>query len=273
MPLPNIAGAALGPTNYQDATVRERRTDGFDMKFNFQLSPKDQVSVRYSFQRPTVFEPGNYAGGVFGGPYQGGFVGTGINKTQSAAGNWTRTLTNTLVMDARFGVSTYHNQAVSAGSGLTTATDVGIPGANLDEFTSGMTAINLQGYSNPLVGFSASLPWNRGETTYTARRSLTKLKGNHTIKFGGDYRHNADYLLQTQDQGGSRGFFTFNGGADRRRRAIAASQNNVANSLAAFLLDRPSHGRPRPRGHPEAGHASTRRSSPSSTTSGRCRRR
>ncbi len=90
-------------------------------------------SVRYSFQRPTVFEPGNYADGVFGGPYQGGFVGTGVNKTQSVAGNWTRTLTNTFVMDARFGVSTYHNTAVSAGSGLNTATEVGIPGANLDE--------------------------------------------------------------------------------------------------------------------------------------------
>jgi len=239
VPLPNVAGAALGQVNYQDATVRERRTDGFDVKFNYQLSPKDQMSIRYSFQRPTVFEPGNYADGVFGGPYQGGFVGTGINKTQSAAGNWTRTLTNTFVMDARFGVSTYHNEAVSAGAGLTTASDVGIPGANLDEFTAGMTAINLQGYSNPTVGFVNSLPWNRGETTYTAAVTLTKLQGNHSIKFGGDYRHNSDYLLQTQDQGGSRGFYTFNGGATGVP-SIAATQNNVGNSLAAFLLDRPS---------------------------------
>jgi hypothetical protein len=237
VPLPNIAGAALGATNYQDATVRERRTDGFDAKINFQLSPKDQVSVRYSFQRPTVFEPGNFD--VFGGPYQGGFIGTGVNKTQSAAGNWTRTLTNTFVMDARFGVSTYHNVALSAGSDLTTALDVGIPGANLDTYTNGMSSINLQGYSNPVVGFSASMPWNRGETTYTAALVMTKLWGNHTIKFGGDYRHNSDYLLQTQDQGGPRGFFTFNGG-QTGVPSIAATQNNVGNSLAAFLLDRPS---------------------------------
>ncbi|MEO5819992.1 MAG: carboxypeptidase regulatory-like domain-containing protein, partial [Vicinamibacteraceae bacterium] len=237
VPMPNIAGAGLGSINYQDATVRERRTDGFDVKFNYQLSSKDQLAVRYSFQRPTVFEPGNY--GVFGGPYQGGFIGTGVNKTQSAAGNWTRTLTNTFVMDVRFGVSTYHNTAVSAGTGLNTATEVGIPGANLDEFTSGLTTINLQGYNNPTVGYSGSMPWNRGETTYTAAAVLTKLWGNHTIKFGGDYRHNSDYLLQTQDQGGSRGFFTFNGG-QTGVPSIAATQNNVGNSLAAFLLDRPS---------------------------------
>jgi hypothetical protein len=238
VPLPNIAGAAIGATNYQDATVRERRTDGFDGKVNFQLSPKDQVSVRYSFQRPTVMEPGNFAN-AFGGPYQGGFVGTGVSVIQSGAGNWTRTISNTLVMDARFGISTYNNTAESAANGLTTAKDVGIPGANLDEYTSGMTSINLQGYSNPVVGYSASLPWNRGETTYTAAVTMTKLWHNHTIKFGGDYRHNNDYLLQTQDQGGPRGFFTFNGSA-AGSPTNSASQNNVANSLAAFLLDRPS---------------------------------
>ena len=62
-------------------------------------------------------------------------------------------------------MSTYHNVALSAGSGLNTATEIGIPGANLDTYTSGMTPINLQGISNPIVGFSASLPWDRGETT------------------------------------------------------------------------------------------------------------
>ena len=69
-------------------------------------------------------------------------------------------------MDARFGVSTYHNVALSAGSGLDTATEIGIPGANLDEYTSGMTRINLQTATRTRPsGYSASLPWNRGETT------------------------------------------------------------------------------------------------------------
>jgi hypothetical protein len=237
VPLPNIANAPLGSINYQDATSLDRTTDGFDVKINYQLSTRDQTSIRYSYQRPVTTEGGNY--GLFGGPYQGGFIGTGTNLTQTVAGNWTRTLTNTFVMDARLGVSTYHNEALSAGSGLTTAADLGIPGANLDTYTSGMTTINLQGYSNPTVGYSASMPWDRGETTYTAALVMTKLWRSHTIKFGGDYRHNYDYLLQTQDQGGPRGFFTFNGG-QTGIPTNAATQNNVGNSLAAFLLDRPS---------------------------------
>ena len=163
--VPNIAGAALGSVNYQDATVRERRTDGFDVKFNYQLSPKDQLSVRYSGD-PTVFEAPQLRRQRIGG-YTGRLHRTGVNKTQSAAGNWTRTLTNTFVMDARFGVSTYYNEALSAGSGLNAA-DVGIPGANLDTYTSGMTTINLQGPRTRRSASRRRCRGDRGETTYTA---------------------------------------------------------------------------------------------------------
>jgi len=239
IPLPNIAGVAEGQINYQDTTIRKRRTDGFDVKLNYQATEKDQFSARYSFQRPTAEEPGNYPNNM-GGPYQGGFVGSGTNTTYSVAGNWTRTWTNTLVADIRAGVSKYRNKAVTVANGLTTAADIGIPGVNLDEFTSGMTAININnGISNPMVGFVNSLPWDRGETTVDLSTTVTKLWGNHTVKVGGTYRHNRDFLLQTQDQGGSRGYFTFNA-AQTGSPANAASQANINNAIAAFLLDRPN---------------------------------
>ncbi len=239
VPLPNVE-APLGQVNYQESTTRERRTDGFDVKLNYQASPKDQLSWRYSFQRPTILEPAPAAYGVFGGPVGGGFIGTGTNLTYSTAGNWTRTWTNTLIMDVRGGVSYYHNEALSAGSGLNTATEVGIQGANLDTYTSGMTQINIgNGWSNPVVGFSASMPWDRSERTVNVAATLTKLWGNHTVKVGGDFRHNRDFLLQTQDQGGPRGVFSFNA-PQTGSPAVAASQTNLANSFAAFLLDRPS---------------------------------
>ena len=90
-------------------------------------------------------------------------------------------------------------------------------------------------------GFVSSLPWNRGETTVDLSTTVTKLAGNHTIKVGGTYRHNEDYLLQTQDQGGPRGFFTYNASITGSP-ANAASQSNINNAIAAFLLDRPSTG-------------------------------
>ena len=38
---------------------------------------------------------------------------------------------------------------------------------------------------------------------------MTKLVRSHTVKLGGEWRHNRDMLLQTQDAGGPRGDFNF----------------------------------------------------------------
>ena len=76
------------------------------------------------------------------------------------------------------------------------------------------------GYGDPLLGFSASQPWDRSEKTWNVAATLTKLKNKHTVKFGGEWRKNNDMLLQTQDAGGPRGRFNFNAsgtGSPRKR--------------------------------------------------------
>jgi Carboxypeptidase regulatory-like domain len=208
VPEPNIAGAPLGQQNFQKAQTREKTTDGFDTKLNYSASAKDQLSYRLSFMRPVVFDPGAF--GEYGGPANDGFAGTGTNKSISTAVTWTRTFTNTLLLDVRGGLNYYHNIALAQGGGLNTSTDVGIPGANLDPYTSGLTRFEVGGYTNPLLGFSPSLPWDRSEKTWHLATTLTQLKGTHTLKVGGEWRTNKDVLLQTQDAGGPRGRFIFN---------------------------------------------------------------
>ena len=217
--------------------MREKTTDAFDTKVNWSLSEKNQLSYRISFQRPVVFDPGLY--GEYGGPANDGFAGTGTNKSFSTAANWTRVFSSTMVMDVRGGVNYYHNIAVSQGTGLTTSTDVGIPGANIDEFTSGLSRITIGGYTSPVLGFSPSLPWDRSEETWNIATTVTKLVHNHTIKSGGEWRHNKDILLQTQDAGGSRGLFNFNA-SGTGLPTDASSLTGVANSFASFLLDWPN---------------------------------
>lgn len=235
LPSPNL-DAAPGQINFQTPYVREKTMDSFDAKVNAQLTSVDQLSARLSFMRPDIFDPS-----VFG-PFGGGgkdFSGTGTVNTYSAAANYTRTWSDTLVMEARWGFSYYRNEAVSAGDGLRTAADVGIPGANIDEWSSGMTQIDITGFNNPVVGFSTSLPWDRSERTTQLAAVFTKVKGNHTIKFGEDFRYNRDFLLQTQDNGGSRGRYQFRA-PQTANPADAAAQNGFANAFASFLLDRPA---------------------------------
>ncbi|MEO7270789.1 MAG: carboxypeptidase-like regulatory domain-containing protein [Vicinamibacterales bacterium] len=237
IPLPNIAGATFGQNNFQQAQQREKTTDGFDAKVSYTASAKDQVSYRLSFMRPVVFDPGLY--GDYGGPANGGFAGTGTNTSYSTAGTWTRVFSAKTVLDVRGGLNYYHNVTTPQGSGLTTSKDVGIPGANLDAFTSGLSQISIGGFSDPVLGFSASQPWDRSEKTWNFNASVTRLLRSHTIKAGGEFRHNRDLLLQTQDAGGSRGRFAFNS-SNTGTPAEAASTTSSANAFASFLLDSPN---------------------------------
>ena len=237
LPAPNVT-AGLGQNNYEFLGTREKKTEAGDVKLTYQASTRDSLAYRFSFQRPEVFDPGTY--GVYGGPSNDGFAGTGTNKTFSTALNWTRTFGSTATLDTRAGLTYYHNVATAQGAGLSTSEDLGIHGANLDDFTSGLTRIEIfQGYANPVIGFSPSLPWDRSEKTYNVASTFTKIRGNHTFKAGFDVRHNRDFLLQVQDLGGSRGRFQF-GAAQTALASDSASQNGYANAFASFLLDLPS---------------------------------
>ena len=237
LPEPNIPGAPLGQNNYQRAQTREKTTDGFDAKINYSISDKDQTSYRMSFMRPVVFDPGLY--GVYGGPANGGFAGTGTNTSYSTAATWTRVISAKTVLDVRGGLNYYHNVTQTEGHGLTSSTELGIPGANINDFTSGITSINIGGYSGPVLGFSASQPWDRSEKTWNGTATLTRLFSSHTVKVGTELRHNRDLLLQVQDAGGPRGQFTFNA-AGTGLPSENATLSGVANSMAAFLLDWPA---------------------------------
>ena len=242
LPAPNVPGAAFGQVNYElPSSEREKTTDAFNVKLNYNPGVNDQLSLRFSFQRPEIFVPGTFGELGGGGPGSADFAGTGYQNTYSAALTWTRTrtLSPSLIMEWRAGYMKYHNEALSTGQGLDTSTEVGIPGANYDEFSSGISRIVIQnGFTEPLFGFSASLPWDRGEDTYNVVGMLTKLTGNHTIKVGTEVRHNEDFLLQIQDAGGVRGQFSFNG-ARTSIPTNAASTAGLANAFAAFLLDVP----------------------------------
>lgn len=231
VPLPNN-GTGL-TNNYASSTTRKKDTDSFDVKIDHAQTDKDRFSARYSFQRPVVTDPGRF--GIAGGGGKG-FAATGINRTQSAAINYTRLFTPTFIMELRVGLSRYSNKAENLDAGTNASELVGIKGANLDRWTSGLTSMNVSGYANPLVGYSASVPWNRAETNLDYVANFTKIRSNHTIKWGIDIRRIREDLLQTQDAGGPRGEFQFRNNQTSTPGAAVLDQ---VNALASMLLDTP----------------------------------
>lgn len=230
-PLPNF-GSGL-TNNYVSATSRKKDSDSFDVKVDHAQSEKDRFSVRYSFQRPVVTDPGRF--GIAGGGGKG-FAATGVNRTQSTALNYTRLFSSTLIMEARAGLSRYSNKAENLDIGTNAAEVIGIKGANLDRWTSGLTSISIGGYADPIVGYSASVPWNRAETNFDFVGNFTKIYSNHTLKWGANLRRGREELLQTQDAGGPRGEYQFRSNQTSIPGAAVLDQ---VNALASMLLDTP----------------------------------
>jgi len=221
-------------TNFERATVRKKDTESFDVKIDHQASQNGTLMFRYSFQRPKTFDPSLYP--KAGGPKNSGFAGEGTQKAYNSAINYTYVFSPSLVTELRFGVMRYRNDARNEDYGTKASEAIGIRGVNLDDYTSGLVNIDISGYSNPLVGFAASLPWIRAETNFNLVSNWTKLVANHTVKFGLDARRNRDDLLQTQTFG-PRGRFDFREGQTALR---GGPKTSFANAFASFLLDVPN---------------------------------
>ena len=193
--------------------MQSKPIDQFDTKIDYVVGPNDRLFVRYSFQRAKVFDPGLYGpnGGIYGGPHNSGFEGSGPSRNQSPGLNYTHIFGPTLVTEFRFGIVRNHNQAINIDSGSTISRDIGIPGVNLDAWSSGLVQINLDGYTNPMLGFSASLPWVRSVTNFNIVNNWTKTMGTHLFKWGVDIRRERQDLLQTQTFN-PRGLFVFTAG-------------------------------------------------------------
>lgn len=240
IPAPN-RGAGLSQ-NWEISTVRKKDTNGGDVKMDYQISDKDRMSVRYSIQRSEIFDPPLY-GVKGGGPRD--FAGTGIQKAYNGAIGYTRVWSPTWLTEVRLGIMYYRNNADNADKALKTAEELGIKGVNVSDFTGGVPSFNVNGFSNPIIGYSASLPWERGETNMNFVVNTTKTLGNHTIKFGVDYRRTRDELLQNQTFN-PRGRYTFNEANTQLITRSAAGVIGVSgattlgNSFASFLLDRPN---------------------------------
>lgn len=236
LPAPNEHFNESNPSNnYFGAPPFTKTTNSFDTKLDYDINDKNRLSGRFSFSWPIVYQAPIF-GPEVGGNANGAFQGTGSQKTYSGGLNYNHVFSPTFLTEVRAGVAYYHSTATPSDYGSDDATKIGIPGVNISQFTSGQVQITVNGgYSNPLIGYSASVPWERAEANIDAVNNWTKIVGNHTFKWGVDLRRVRDDLLQDQTFG-PRGVYTFSA----NQTSIPGAKTSFANDLASFLLDVPS---------------------------------
>jgi hypothetical protein len=252
VPSPNQAYSTLAPSNNYFALLPFTKDSNYvDSKIDYNISDKDRVSGRFSFQRPVIFQAPIF--GVAGGDANGAFQGTGVQKTYSSGINWTHVFSSSLLNEFRLGAAHYNNVAQNSDYGTNASSAIGIPNINNSLFNSGLVGISLGGFTSPLVGYSASLPWVRAEANIDLVDNVTKTLRNHTFTFGFDMRRIRDDLLQTQTYS-PRGVYAF--GASQSNCAGSCllpngtttgattpnSTTSWANDVASLLLDSPQAG-------------------------------
>jgi outer membrane receptor protein involved in Fe transport len=173
--------------------------NNFHVKFDYVFSPSHRVSVKYLFGDSLQSQPA--APGV---PQSAGALATNQNmwnsvaptRAQLAGINYTWTITPNSVLESRFGYQRFsqrigvNNNIDPNALGLNTG-PLGASASDKENF--GVPAVYYLGYFGPsgyaVVGGVQGYPIvTRPDASYDWQEHFTTIKGNHTIKIGGQYQ-------------------------------------------------------------------------------------
>jgi outer membrane receptor protein involved in Fe transport len=211
--------------------------DTFDVRIDSHVSEKMNVFGRYSFADFTRNGPAAFGQG--GGQELVSLGGVSKSRDHSIAAGFDYTLTNTMVVDFRFGFFRYQVNVLPFDFGQTTSSDVGVPGLNLDTtFTSGLFGgfvggpVGAFNFGSGLGVNRCNCPLDQNEKQFQFVGNLLKTAGNHTFKFGVDVRR--AYNLRVPSDQHRSGELSFNEGNTR-------GPNGGGLGLATFLLGDVTH--------------------------------
>ena len=222
----NFVGAGAGPYNQ----------NSFDTRIDFAASQTVNVFGRFSLNYFTLSGAPSLGavGGVGFGP--GGLAGSSKVHNYSLATGVTKTFSQSLLADFRFGWFKYNPLTNKPDAGTTAMTNFGIPNANRgDNFTSGLGEFDMTNSGgNSLSNFGDGLgvarcncPLIEREQQFQFVTNWTKMKGNHQFKFGADVRYAQN--LRVPSDSNRTGVYSFNSGA-------TSNAGNGGLDLATFLL-------------------------------------
>jgi hypothetical protein len=210
-------------------TNNMENVDQGDIKVDYKVSSKDSISGRFTRAFQNNPSANSYT-----------LIGNGFSTTPiyNTVGDWTRTIGNNLVNDARFGWS-----HITLNSGTSWASKVGQFGNTI-----GIGNGNPAGLDGLMaINFGNSALSNFGTTEQTtsfddhvwqAEDAVTWTHGRHVFKFGGQFNHE---IIKTFYAGnnGELGLMEFDGRFTSN--TIGSSAAGAGDGAADFFLGLPFH--------------------------------
>jgi hypothetical protein len=204
--------------NYTSSIPRSVDDDGFNVRVDHQISDKDNLFVRYSYEPYRLSAPQGQANCCLPtpqsvaskfdlGPYVAGLQVTDLT-TQGMAINETHVFKPNLVNEFRGGFARTNPFTRQSDYGHSAATSLGITGVNISSYSSGIPNINVTDFTG-LSGGPGFLPANPRETHWQAEDGVSYSIGKHQTKFGYRYVRRMTSTYTGPPGGGPRGDMTF----------------------------------------------------------------
>ncbi len=220
-------------------------TDQPDVRLDYNISDKASFFARYSLADFTIDAPAAF-GTEAGGPSPFNFAGQSLDRNQSLALGFTYTFSPTLVGEFRLGTFRYRIRVEPYGLGTEPATEAGLPGLNLGtQETSGMPAFYINGNGGFDFGYALGVnacncPLAETENEFDWIANWTNVRGNHTIKWGGEIPRDQQQRIPSDDHRSGEITFTDAVTGNAAVDALANGNATTGAALASFLLAQPS---------------------------------
>jgi carboxypeptidase family protein len=188
-----VPGSWTGAPNYLFSTSVPDDVYSLDGKIDHNLNQNNRLFGSYSYRHLSRQDPPWTGNGVIG---SGNFATQYRIHTQSVALGWTRTLSNTLVNDARFGFSRdyAHSDPIGVNLGSSQAQSlIGLTGIPNGPGSGGLPPIEINGLQR--IGTSPWRPQFQISQAWNIIENLSWLKGSHSFKFGYQYLKRGDNFL------------------------------------------------------------------------------
>jgi hypothetical protein len=196
-PLPNRNVAFA---NFVSSPVSRDRNDVFDTRIDQRIGDKATLTARYSFGDRDLFEP-------FTGPSFAlvpGFGDLVPRRAQNLMLSETQVLSPRIVNETRFAFNRIASAVTQEGGGASLNRQVGLPELSQNARDFGLSFITATGFS-PL-GDEFNNPQRSAVNTFQLLDNLNYVTGNHSLKFGFDFRDAEQNAFRDVQ---SRGFLNF----------------------------------------------------------------
>ena len=223
-PVSNASNSDIG-YNYTNVPVRSLNEGKFDVRLDHNLSPKDSVFARFSYDQAVSFVPG----GSPGFASQSAFASTQniTNHARNVALTETHQFSDHTFNQFNAGFNRIFNHIKSFGDRTCAAAKIGILGANLDSscpgapaglsqskkecISCGLTSILMGNYW--ALGDRGFAPFQGGTNVFSFSDALDLIRGKHDIHVGMGFRAQQMNVTTNGFQDGFNINFVFTGDA------------------------------------------------------------